>query len=103
MDQGVAILCPLGEFCVFALFWRVLTISISFAAVPVSFPTLWLSLRPLDRFVVSPKPFDSCECCFAPLLGEFRVFGSFGCVLMFPASFAGVIARVCMFGIPRWF
>ncbi|KIM59044.1 hypothetical protein SCLCIDRAFT_1043103 [Scleroderma citrinum Foug A] len=40
-------------------------------------------MRSLDRFVVSPKLFDSCECCFAPPLG--------------------VIARVCMFGMPGWF
>ena len=100
VDQGVAILRSLGEFCIFAPFWRVLMISISFSAVSVSFPMLSLSLHLLDRFVVSPKLFDSCE---APPLGEFRGFGSFGCVLMFPASFAGVIARVCMFGMPRWF
>ena len=99
VDQGVAILHPLGEFCDFAPFRHVLTISISFAAVPVSFPMLWLSLHPLDGFVVSPKPFDSCERCFAPPLGEFRVFGSFGSVLMFPSSFAGIIARVCMFSM----
>ena len=37
VDQGVTILHPLGEFCIFAPFWHVLMISISFAAVPVSF------------------------------------------------------------------
>ena len=52
---------------------------------------------------MSPKPFNSCECCFSPPLGEFRVFGSFGCVLMFPASFAGVIVRVRMFSMLGWF
>ena len=102
-DLGVAILCPLGEFCVFALFRRVLTISVSFATVPVMFPTLWLSLCPLDGFVVSLKLFDSCECCFAAPLGEFCVFGLFGCILMFPASFAGVIVCVRMFSVPGWF
>ncbi|KIM62390.1 hypothetical protein SCLCIDRAFT_1215251, partial [Scleroderma citrinum Foug A] len=60
VDQGVTILCPL--------------------AVPVLFPMLSLFLRLLDRFFMSPKPFDSCE---APPLG--------------------VIARECMFSMPRWF
>ena len=39
---------------------------------------------------------------FTPL-DEFHVSGSFGCVLMFPASFAGVIVRVRMFSMRGWF
>ena len=35
---------------------------------------------------------------FTPL-GEFCVFGLFGCVLMFPALFAGVIVCMHMFSM----
>ncbi|KIM53487.1 hypothetical protein SCLCIDRAFT_1222707 [Scleroderma citrinum Foug A] len=78
VDQGVAILHPL--------------------AVPVLFPMLWLTLHPLDGFVMSPKPFDSCERCFAPPLGIIARVRMFS-MRVVPGLVRFICAAICAYAI----
>ena len=62
-----------------------------------------MSVRQFNASTWLPTLSVSPLCGFPVLAGEFRVCGSFECVLMFSASYTGVIACVHMFGVPSWF
>ena len=76
-----------------------LAISVLFACVSM----FGMSVRPFDAFAWLPMLSISPLCSFPVLAGEFHVCGLFGCILMFSASYTGVIACVQMFGVPAWF
>ncbi|KIM64898.1 hypothetical protein SCLCIDRAFT_1213006, partial [Scleroderma citrinum Foug A] len=79
------------------------------------------SLRPLDGFVMSPKPFDSCECCFSPPLALGMPMYTLDLSAWFPqpfglsghhlaalsggvsVSFSMLCMPVCTFDVSEWF
>jgi len=57
--SGVRFAVSIGELSCFCSFCGILTVSVAFTVVVVSFPTQYASVRTLDASAWSPKPFGS--------------------------------------------